>query len=122
MPRISGGDPPAASLEEQEYMGEPEVIFHSELSLEYLKKNGPFLMKNRQEAEKKCSALLKIAERVKILPPPDDPLPWDILDMSKWKASLCELIKELETVKEKSPSLIHGTGVFLCADNIAMHF
>lgn len=80
MPPIAGGDPPALRLEEQEYMGEPEVIFHSE-SLEYLERNGPFLIPNGQELEKNCSALLKIADSVKILPPPDDPLPWDILDM-----------------------------------------
>jgi hypothetical protein len=87
-------------------------IFHSKC-LDYLEKNGDFLMRNRKDVEKNFSMLLRIADNVKILPPPSDPLPWDILSMTRWKASLKELIKEMKTVEEKCPSLICNPGIYV---------
>ena len=103
---------------EEAYVGDqPKVViggtFHSK-SLDYLENNGPFLMKNLNDVEKNCSMLLSIADNLEVLPPPDDPLPWDILNMVEWKASLCELIKEMKTVEEKcSRSLICDPGVYV---------
>jgi len=71
--------------------------------LEFLDRNGPnFLLKNLDDKKKIYSTLLEMAGNVQVLPPADEPLPWDILNMSRWKESLCELIKEMKTVEEMS--------------------
>lgn len=99
-------------------IGELQVItggiFQSQC-LEYLEENGPNLLrKDLKDVEKNCSMLLTMADNLEVLTPPNDPLPWDILNMSQWKESLCELIKEMKTVKEKcSPSLIRNPSVYV---------
>ena len=62
-----------------------------------------------------CSILLNIADNLKILAPANDPLPWDILSMTKWKATLWELIMEMKFVQEyfDSDFLIHNTSVYV---------
>ncbi len=57
--------------------------------------------------------VLNMVEFVKVLPPANEPLAWDLLNMSLWKAFLGELIKEMKTVEEKCPFLIRNSSVYV---------
>ena len=89
-------------------------VFHIQ-SLEYLEENGGnFMTKNLKDVERNCSMLLHIADNLNVLPPPNRALPWDVLNMARWRDSLRELIKEMKTVKERCcPSLFRNPGVYV---------
>jgi len=89
------------------------AISHSQC-LEFLGRKGPnLLMRNLKDKDTICRMLLNTAENLKVLTPGNEPLPWDVLSMSLWKASLGELINEMKTVEEKCPSLVGNSGVYV---------
>ncbi len=57
--------------------------------------------------------LLNTADIVQVLPPANELLPRDILNMTLWKGSLWALVQEMKTVEENFPSLIGNCGVYV---------
>lgn len=72
------------------------------------------MVRNLVDKQDICSVLLMMADNVKRAPGLAGEAPaWDMLDMSLWYKSLCELMKEMRMVQEHSPSSIGNCGVYV---------